>query len=70
MWFFAVVGGTLILGIAIAYGFIQYHRRDKSKDALTEAATRAVYHQEGERDEAEAAAATRPSPAPPTPTPR
>ena len=53
MWFLTVVGGALVLGLAIAYGFIQYYRRDRSKDAMTEAATAAQYHTDGTFDRAE-----------------
>lgn len=38
-----LVGGVLILGGALAYGAYRYATRDKSKDAMTEAATHAEY---------------------------
>lgn len=34
---------TLILGVGIGYGWFRYATRDKSKDAMTEAATRREY---------------------------
>lgn len=43
-WFLmTVVGGTVVLGIAIAYGLASYLSRDKRKDPMTEAATHALY---------------------------
>lgn len=43
-WFLiAVVGGTVVLGLAIAWGAWRYATRDKSKDPMTEAATHAEY---------------------------
>ena len=38
-----VVGGLVVLGLAIAYGSYRWASRDKSKDAMTEAATHAEY---------------------------
>lgn len=38
-----LVGGLLILGGALAYGAYRYSTRNKSNDALTEAATHAEY---------------------------
>jgi hypothetical protein len=35
--------GALVLFVGLAYGAWQYHTRDRRKDALTEAATRAEY---------------------------
>ena len=35
--------GAVVLGLVIAYGAWQYHTRDKRKDAVTEASTRALY---------------------------
>jgi hypothetical protein len=32
--------GALVLGLGLAYGCFRYATRDKSKDAITEAATR------------------------------
>lgn len=43
-WFLiTVVGGTVVLGVAIAYGLASYASRDKRKDPMTEAATHALY---------------------------
>lgn len=42
-WFVVVAIGALILGLAIAYGLIRYTRRDRRKDAVTEASTKALY---------------------------
>lgn len=43
-WFLmTVVGGTVVLGVAIAYGLASYLSRDKRKDPMTEAATHALY---------------------------
>jgi hypothetical protein len=43
--FFAmdVLGGLVILGLAIAFGMWRYSTRDKSMDPITEAATAATY---------------------------
>ncbi|MDP1619304.1 hypothetical protein [Phenylobacterium sp.] len=35
--------GAALLGLAIAFGLIRYYRRDRSNDAITEAATREEY---------------------------
>lgn len=35
--------GAIILGLIIAYGLWQYYNRDKTKDPMTEAATRQLY---------------------------
>jgi hypothetical protein len=37
------IGGALVLGLALAYGLFRNARRDKRKDAMTEAATRDLY---------------------------
>lgn len=42
-WPLVVIGGFIALGIAMAYGLMQNARRDKRKDAVTEAATRDLY---------------------------
>ena len=41
--------GALILAIAIAWGVIQYNRRNKALDRLTEHATREEYDRPNER---------------------
>jgi hypothetical protein len=38
-----VVGGVVVLGLAIAYGLYRYSTRDRSMDAVTEASTHALY---------------------------
>ena len=38
-----VIGGLIVLGLAIAWGAYRWATRDKSKDAMTEAATHAEY---------------------------
>lgn len=39
----AYISGGVILGIAIAYGYIQYKTRNRRNDPVTEAATRSLY---------------------------
>ncbi len=39
-WAFVVIGGPILLGIAILYGTIQYRKRDRRLDATSHAATR------------------------------
>ena len=39
------IGGAIVLGLVLAYGLIQNARRDKRKDAVTEAATHELYDQ-------------------------
>ncbi len=36
--------GALALALGIAWGLVQYKRRNKANDALTEAATHEEYH--------------------------
>jgi hypothetical protein len=43
MWSLVVVGGFVVLAVAIAYGLMRNTKRDKSKDVVTEAATRELY---------------------------
>jgi hypothetical protein len=38
-----VIGGVIVLGVALAWGMAQYMTRDKSRDAVTEASTAALY---------------------------
>jgi hypothetical protein len=45
-WFLAVVGGTIVLGIAIAYGMIRVGRRTPREKRRTEEATREIYHKD------------------------
>ena len=42
-WFIAVVGGTALLGAAIAYAAWQWRHRDRRLDAVTEMVTRQNY---------------------------
>jgi hypothetical protein len=42
IWAFVIVGGPIILGIALLYGFISYRRRDKRLDPLSERSARTV----------------------------
>ncbi|HEX2558643.1 hypothetical protein [Phenylobacterium sp.] len=42
-WMMVTVIGVALLGAAIAWGMARNARRDRSKDALTEAATRQQY---------------------------
>jgi hypothetical protein len=42
-WPLVVIGGFIALGVALAYGLTQNARRDKRRDAVTEAATRDLY---------------------------
>jgi hypothetical protein len=39
-----VVGGMIVLGLAIAYGMYRYATRDKRLDPVTEASTAALYN--------------------------
>jgi hypothetical protein len=45
-YFLAVVGGTLILGFAIAYGFTRNKERTAAEKRATEAATHRIYEKE------------------------
>lgn len=45
-WFLAVVGGTIVLGIAIAYGMLRSGRRSPGEKRRTEAGTRDIYHKD------------------------
>jgi hypothetical protein len=50
-WFLAVVGGTIVLGIAIAYGIISSRQRTDQERAETDAASRKVYHKTDDEEE-------------------
>lgn len=39
-----VVGGVIVLGLALAYGLFRYATRDKRMDPVTEASTAALYN--------------------------
>ena len=45
-WFLVLVGGTIVLGIAIAYGVLRNRQRTTREKLQTEAATRDIYHKE------------------------
>lgn len=45
-YFLAIVGGTAVLGGAIAYGYLQFKRRTRAEKELTEAATHRLYEKE------------------------
>jgi hypothetical protein len=45
-WFLAVVGGTIVLGIVIAYGMLRSGGRTPREKRRTEEATRDIYHKE------------------------
>jgi pantothenate kinase type III len=46
LWFFAVAGGALILGIAIAYGFIRSRQRTSREKFRAEQGAREIYEKE------------------------
>jgi len=41
--FMDLIGGVIVLGVALAWGMAQYATRDKRRDAVTEASTAALY---------------------------
>jgi hypothetical protein len=43
LWFFAVVGGTTLLGVGFAYAVGQWHHRDRRLDPIREEATKINY---------------------------
>ena len=45
-YFLAVVGGTLILGFAIAYGFTRNKERTAAEKRATEAGAHRIYEKE------------------------
>lgn len=45
-WFLTVVGGTIVLGIAIAYAMLRTSRRTPREKRRTEEATRDIYHKD------------------------
>jgi hypothetical protein len=57
VWLAVVIGGTAILGIAVAFAISQWRHRDRRLDPVREEATRQNY----EADEREAQAAERPT---------
>jgi hypothetical protein len=55
-WELVFAAGTLILALAIIYGFVQYKRRNKANDAVTAEGTRELYadpaaYMDGQREE-------------------
>jgi pantothenate kinase type III len=46
LWFFAVVGGAAILGIALAYGIIHNRKRTAREKAATERGAEEIYEKE------------------------
>jgi hypothetical protein len=40
LWAFVVIGGPILLGLAILYGTIQYRKRDRRLDPTSQEATR------------------------------
>lgn len=40
LWAFVVIGGPILLGLAILYGTIQYRKRDRRMDSTSQEATR------------------------------
>jgi hypothetical protein len=46
LYFFAIVGGTLILGLAIAYGLARSRHRSVAERNATEAGTHRLYEKE------------------------
>jgi hypothetical protein len=49
-WEAAWIVGALALGIAMAWGLFSYMNRDRSKDALTDRATREEYDNPASQD--------------------
>jgi hypothetical protein len=46
LYFFAVAGGAVILGAAIAYGFARNKQRTAAEKRATEAGTHRIYEKE------------------------
>lgn len=42
LWGFLVIGGPIILGLALIYGTFQYRRRDRRMDRVSEQGARQV----------------------------
>ncbi|MFC3215238.1 MULTISPECIES: hypothetical protein [Novosphingobium] len=40
LWAFVIIGGPILLGLAIAYATIQYFRRDRRLDAVSDESAR------------------------------
>ena len=46
IWFFAVVGGTIILALVLAYGFMLTRRRSAAQRRLNEQGAHDIYQKE------------------------
>jgi hypothetical protein len=46
LWFFVVVGGAIVLGVAMAYGFIHNRNRTAAERRATEEGTHRIYEKE------------------------
>ena len=46
MYFLAVVGGTAVLGGAIAYGFLRYRQRTPAEKRASEIGAHRIYEKE------------------------
>ena len=46
LWFFAVVGGAVILGIALAYGMIHNRKRTAREKIAAERGAHEIYEKE------------------------
>jgi hypothetical protein len=46
LYFLAVVGGTAVLGGAIAYGYLRYRQRTPAEKAAAERGARQIYEKE------------------------
>ncbi len=46
LWLLAVLGGTAVLGIGLAYGAFQWRHRNRRLDATREAVVRENYREE------------------------
>lgn len=45
-WFLVIVGGTIVLGLAIAYGFLRSRRQTRAERMATERAAHEIYEKE------------------------
>ena len=54
-WGFVIIGGPIILGLALLYGTIQYRKRDRRLDQLSQDSARKV-REDIRRDEEHAGA--------------
>lgn len=49
-WAFVVIGGPILLGLAILYGTIQYRNRDRRDDAASDEGARRLRRELNEED--------------------